>query len=261
MKSPSEKTIKRLFALSGNQCAYPQCQTLIVQKTGTVTGKVCHVKGKSPGGPRYDKSQTDEARHSFENLILLCSVHHDIIDNEPDRHPVELLLELKEMKERRGFMELSQEDARLAQKLYESSCIRIEAHDESQVMVQSPGAVQARNYTIKTTKKKVVFQAPSDAIASNLQMRNYTKHLIDRYNDCQKRHVEKTGKGKYIAIHNAIKTEFGAKWDLVSQRRFPDLVAYLQMRIEETRWGRYDKSHGFRCYETYEDYLAKFQYD
>ncbi len=41
MAEPTEKTIKRLFALSGNICAYPGCSLAIVESVGTVTGEIC----------------------------------------------------------------------------------------------------------------------------------------------------------------------------------------------------------------------------
>lgn len=64
-----------------------------------VTGKVCHIKARKPGGPRYDPSQNEEERHSFENLLLLCPVHHDIIDADPEFYTVERLIEIKSMHE------------------------------------------------------------------------------------------------------------------------------------------------------------------
>ncbi len=41
------------------------------------------------GGPRYDPNQTDDERHSFENLILLCSFHHDVVDNQAEMYSVD----------------------------------------------------------------------------------------------------------------------------------------------------------------------------
>jgi hypothetical protein len=120
MGLPTENTIKRLFALSQNRCAYPGCSTLIVQPCGAVTGKVCHIRGKSPLGPRHDPSQSDDERNGYDNLVLLCGTHHDIVDAHPERFTVELLKDFKEIHERSGGNELSQEDARLARRLIDS---------------------------------------------------------------------------------------------------------------------------------------------
>lgn len=96
MAGPSVKTIKRLCIVSGNLCAFPKCRiTLVEQLSGKVTGRVCHIKGSQPGGPRYDASQTDEQRHGFDNLLLLCPIHHDVVDDDPDAYTVERLTKMK----------------------------------------------------------------------------------------------------------------------------------------------------------------------
>lgn len=161
MKCPSEKTVKKLFALSRNRCAYPDCLTVIVQPTGTVTGEICHIKAQNQDGPRFDPKQSNEERHGFDNLILLCNVHHCIIDSEPERYTVELLGEMKELHERDGNIELTQQDARLVQRLLDSH-IQVKASGSAQVMVNSPGGVQAQTLTIKTTKRSVKVQPPAE---------------------------------------------------------------------------------------------------
>ena len=96
LSSPREKTKKRLFAVSGNQCYFPNCKNLLVDKaSGKVTGKICHIKGKKPDGPRYDPNQTDEERHSFDNLVLMCPIHHDVIDDDLVSYTVSRLKEIK----------------------------------------------------------------------------------------------------------------------------------------------------------------------
>jgi hypothetical protein len=94
--SPTVATVKRLFAVSGNQCAFPKCQVPLVDPaSGKVTGRICHIKGRRPGSPRYDPRQTDAERHSFENLILMCPIHHDVIDADEESYTVERLQRIK----------------------------------------------------------------------------------------------------------------------------------------------------------------------
>lgn len=89
---PSVSTIKRLFAVSGNNCAFPKCPLpLVDEKSGKVTGRICHIKARSAGGARYDDNQTDDERNSFENLMLLCPIHHDVIDSDEDSYTAERL--------------------------------------------------------------------------------------------------------------------------------------------------------------------------
>ncbi len=78
---PKESVIKRLFALSGNQCAYPECEEHIVDELGTVIGEICHIEAAEIGGERYNDDSNDEHRRSFENLILMCSNHHKKTNN------------------------------------------------------------------------------------------------------------------------------------------------------------------------------------
>lgn len=73
--------VKRLFAVSKNQCAFPGCKEAIVDDKGTVIGEICHIESAEEGGERYNKDSDDEYRRSFENLILMCSNHHKKTNN------------------------------------------------------------------------------------------------------------------------------------------------------------------------------------
>lgn len=53
-KTPSSETLRRLFALSGNQCARLTCPTVLLSANGTLVGEVAHIAAESPGGPRFD---------------------------------------------------------------------------------------------------------------------------------------------------------------------------------------------------------------
>lgn len=77
---PREGTVRQLFALSMNQCAFPGCKTQIIEPaTGTIQAEVCHIIAQNEGGPRY-VMQDDEERHGFANLVLMCRNHHKVID-------------------------------------------------------------------------------------------------------------------------------------------------------------------------------------
>lgn len=96
MASPSLATVKRLYAVSGNRCAFPKCTLQLVDlASGKVTGRIAHIKARQPGGPRYEPAQTEEQRHGFDNLLLLCPIHHDVVDDDPDSYTVERLSAMK----------------------------------------------------------------------------------------------------------------------------------------------------------------------
>lgn len=96
MGKPSVPTQKRLFAVSGNRCAFRNCrQPLVDESGGKVTARICHIKGNKPMSKRYDTSQPEEERQGFDNLILMCPVHHDVIDADDATFTVEILRTLK----------------------------------------------------------------------------------------------------------------------------------------------------------------------
>lgn len=104
-KRPSLSTpiVKSLFAYSGNQCAMPTCVNPLVDKSGTILGKIAHICSASPGGARHEKSMTETERHSAPNLFIVCGACHDIIDdpnNEAD-YPAPLLRKYKKQHEDR----------------------------------------------------------------------------------------------------------------------------------------------------------------
>ncbi|MEH2216125.1 MAG: HNH endonuclease [Nostoc sp.] len=89
IKTPRDSTIRRLFALSMNRCAFPSCTNAIIDSStnnNIILGEVCHICAQNPGGLRYNAQQTSEERHSFENLILLCKNHHKVIDAKENLH-------------------------------------------------------------------------------------------------------------------------------------------------------------------------------
>jgi len=100
---PSNTTIKTLFGLSGNLCAYPECTEEMTNPAWrTVCGEIAHIRGEKPGSARYDPSMTDEERCDYWNLILLCPLHHKLIDGlDPDGHSVERLQDMKAHHEER----------------------------------------------------------------------------------------------------------------------------------------------------------------
>src|SRR5579884_503343 len=167
MAEPTEKTIKRLFALSGNICAYPRCQLPIVESAGTIIGDICHIKARHAGGPRFDLAQSEEDRHAFNNLILLCRNHHKVIDSEPDLYTVDALAEMKLIHEDVAGRNEKQEDGFFA-KILLNDFRRISVTNNSgNVAINSPGAMQARTINVKTTTKKISVNAPPGTIGAD----------------------------------------------------------------------------------------------
>lgn len=81
---PTPSTVKKLFAYSGNQCAVPNCKEFLVDHSGAMLGKIAHIHAAEKGGPRFNADMTNDQRRAFENLLLVCGKHHDIIDYQPN---------------------------------------------------------------------------------------------------------------------------------------------------------------------------------
>ncbi|HBN6703712.1 TPA: hypothetical protein L3261_003533 [Elizabethkingia anophelis] len=91
----TQLTRQRLYAMSGNQCAFPNCsQTFFNVDDETNISNICHIEAAEPGGQRYNPNSNDEYRRCFENLILLCPNHHKVTDNT-QAYTIEVLKEMK----------------------------------------------------------------------------------------------------------------------------------------------------------------------
>lgn len=253
---PSLKTFKRLCTLSNNCCAFPDCTAPIIETSGTSTGIVCHIKARRKGGPRYDPTQSDDDRHSFSNLILLCPRHSRIIDSEPNKYTVKILEDMKAAHNSGGLAEISAFHLRMAElllKSYRTINVKTDGH----VMIDSPGSVQATQVVFKNHKRSIKLQPPRDSLASDLSRRNYVKHLLDRYQEFARQQPGR--EFRYPAIYSKITKEFGAKWDLVPLSSFDNLVSFLQRRIDRTMLGSMNKGKSIPNYSTFSEYRAKYE--
>jgi hypothetical protein len=103
-RSYSVATIKVLFALSRNLCAFPDCPNEIVaarskQSTAAVVGHICHIYAASDSGPRGKPGLAEEERNSPDNLILMCGHHHPLVDKQWETYPASTLLRWKKAHE------------------------------------------------------------------------------------------------------------------------------------------------------------------
>ncbi|MCC8959482.1 hypothetical protein H8B02_40595 [Bradyrhizobium sp. Pear77] len=57
---------------------------MLVDESGAMLGKIAHIEAAQEGGPRFNSKMSNEARRSFNNLLLVCGKHDDIIDYRPN---------------------------------------------------------------------------------------------------------------------------------------------------------------------------------
>ena len=97
--------LKRLFARSGNRCAFADCRKRLIVDAAAgqppvTLGDVAHVVAGSPAGPRGESFLAPSERDKYENLILLCNRHHQLIDAQPSTFTSERVGSIKEEHER-----------------------------------------------------------------------------------------------------------------------------------------------------------------
>ena len=92
--APTADTVRRIYLLSGNQCAFPGCNHPIIVQDGTYVGELCHICAAEEGGERFDPTQTNEDRRLFDNLLLMCHDHH-VMTNDVVAYPVERMRQIK----------------------------------------------------------------------------------------------------------------------------------------------------------------------
>ncbi|HYW55770.1 MAG TPA: HNH endonuclease signature motif containing protein [Polaromonas sp.] len=257
MAEPSDKTIKRLFALSGNVCAYPGCALPIVESAGTVTGEICHIKARRHGGPRFDPAQAEEARHDFANLILLCRHHHKVVDSEPELYSVDALQEIKTIHEGVAGRPEQPTDAFFAKILLNDLKRITVINNTGYVAINSPGAIQAHTVTVKTSRRSVLVNAPHGTIGADQQLSRYVQYLIKRYNEFASADKTRTKKFSYGVLSVNIETQFGSPWKLLPIEKFEPLCAYLQQRIAKTILAKLNTAKGQRSFSTFTEFLAK----
>lgn len=113
---PRQNVRIALFALSGNQCAFPDCDAPVFAD-GTILGEVCHIHAQSPAGPRYREGLSGEKLHRIDNLLLLCQRHHKTVDDHPEQYNAEQLRKMKEDHESRATVTPTQILLRLIEAL------------------------------------------------------------------------------------------------------------------------------------------------
>ena len=96
--SITDRTRKILWARSGNRCAICRCE--LVQSSNididpdAIVGDECHIIGKTPDSARCQPYLSVDL-DAYANLILLCKVHHKLIDDQPESYSTTLLTTTK----------------------------------------------------------------------------------------------------------------------------------------------------------------------
>lgn len=95
-----------LWGKAAGRCQYSGCnQSLWIDSLTQAefnTAYIAHIIADEPGGPRGDEFLSPKLKQDISNLMLLCDVHHRLVDKQDiEGHPVELLRKMKSNHETR----------------------------------------------------------------------------------------------------------------------------------------------------------------
>lgn len=91
---PTPETLRELYLKSGNLCAFPGCNEVMMDAEGDFIGQICHIEAAEEGGERFNPTMTNDQRRGASNLMLMCYKHHKKTDNVM-KFPVDKLREMK----------------------------------------------------------------------------------------------------------------------------------------------------------------------
>ena len=89
---------KLLWGRSGSRCAMCR-RELIMDGTSvddeSIVGDECHIVSPVSGGPRHDPEFPREKLNDHANLLLLCKIHHKLIDDQQSEYTASRLAKIK----------------------------------------------------------------------------------------------------------------------------------------------------------------------
>jgi len=96
----SEWTKLCLWGRAAGRCQYEGCNDVLhrdqVTKAEFNQAYIAHIIADKPKGPRGDEVLSEQLKKDLSNLMLLCDVHHRLVDKiDVTGHPVERLQQMK----------------------------------------------------------------------------------------------------------------------------------------------------------------------
>ncbi|WP_407637566.1 HNH endonuclease [Cohnella kolymensis] len=102
-----------LWGRSGNRCSICK-QELVLDETdlddASVIGEECHIISEKDNGPRHRNDYPTDQFDSYENLLLLCRVHHKMVDDQKETYTEDILRQLKNNHEKWVTERLNKDD-------------------------------------------------------------------------------------------------------------------------------------------------------
>ncbi|MEP7287791.1 MAG: HNH endonuclease [Chloroflexota bacterium] len=102
-----DRTIKLVWGLSGNQCAFPRCNEQCIESStdcddAAIQCEMAYIFAYGNHGPRANPEMLERSRNLHENLILLCPTHHNLVDKQLNTYTATNLLDWKFRREEKA---------------------------------------------------------------------------------------------------------------------------------------------------------------
>jgi hypothetical protein len=68
----------------------------------SLIGEMCHIHGQRSGAARYREDLAPDELHSVDNLVLLCPIHHKLVDDDDKTYTPDWLRRIKSEHEARA---------------------------------------------------------------------------------------------------------------------------------------------------------------
>lgn len=175
--------------------------------------------------------------NSPDNLLMLCPICHSKITKGD--------ISEEEVKQIKTYLMIKAKGKSSAKS---SNTINIKGNVSNSTVANS---ISAQTIVYKS-RSKPKMEFADGAIGKKAELKNYVKHLIDRYNEYKEGDVGKS-KMNYAAIWGIIKKEFKASAYQVPEAQFEALCLFLQHRIDNTKQGRINRGKGFKNYSTFDE--------
>ena len=157
----TDRDRKILWAKSGNCCAYRyngeicgQLLVIPVSEKQSVVAEECHIIGDKPGSARYLADFNE--RDTESNCILMCNVHHKIIDDHGLIYTAEILRAMKNQHEESILTTQHQAPDISHLKDFSQKLNVIDAKDVTGMEINHPMLLENVNLELNVTKADTV---------------------------------------------------------------------------------------------------------
>jgi hypothetical protein len=160
---PKPSTIKALLSNAAGLCNICKNNLWPLNSEGKnyFAGEVAHICAAESNGPRFNSAFSDEDNRSYSNLILLCLDHHNEVDSDIEKYPVEELVRIKKEHESWIRSELA-------------SSISNIGYPELEVVIKyiesAPANIQTGDYLLTEISEKIRKNELSDSTENLVKM-------------------------------------------------------------------------------------------